>query len=416
MTPPLCGEKAEVSMKSIMDLKNERVARWEQAKAFLEKNRDPKTGLVNAAAVERFNGMVDIICQLADEITRREKMEEMDREIYGGNKVSDAKGMQPAITLDQGGLAGNAFASASYTNAFNNMIRGNGNIMEVRAALSVGVNKEGGYTVSDEFDRKLVKKLNDHNVLRRIANVMQTVSGEHKIPIAASTAEANWVDEAALIPETSPQFDQISLGANKLAALLLATNAFLRDSMIDVENYVADQFAIALGNKEEAAFINGTGVKQPTGLLHDTDGAGIGATAEGVVTFDDVMRLYYSLNSPYRKDAVFLCNEDLLLNLMLLKDGNGNYIWQPSMEVGKPDTILGKPIFCSSFMPVMAAGNKVMLFGDFAYYWVADRGRRTFQRLDELFAVKDCTGFKVTERVDGRLILKDAMKALKVEG
>lgn len=63
----------------------------------------------------------------------------------------------------------------------------------------------------------------------------------------------------------------------------------------------------------------------------------------------------------------------------------------------------------------MAAGNKVMLFGDFSYYWIADRGRRMFQRLDELFAVKDCTGFKVTERVDGRLILKDAMKALKVK-
>jgi HK97 family phage major capsid protein len=241
-----------------MDLKNERKALWEQAKAFDEKNRDPRTGLVNATAVEQYDRMVAQIRQLADEIARREKQEEMDREIYGGNTASDATGMQSAITLDQGGLAGNAFASASYTNAFNNMIRGNGNIMEVRAALSVGVNKEGGYTVSDEFDRKLVKKLNDHNVLRRIANVMQTKSGEHKIPIAASTAEANWVDEAALIPETSPQFDQISLGANKLAALLLATNSFLRDTMIDVENYVADQFAIALGNKEEAAFIIAT--------------------------------------------------------------------------------------------------------------------------------------------------------------
>ena len=165
-----------------------------------------------------------------------------------------------------------------------------------------------------------------HNVLRRICNVMQTKSGDHKIPIAAGAAEANWIDEAAPIPETTPQFDQISLGANKLAALLLATNSFLRDTAIDVEDYVADQFAIALGNKEEAAFINGTGVKQPTGLLHDTDGAGIGATAEGIVTFDDVMRLYYSLGAPYRENAAFLCNEDLMLKLMLLKYGNGSYV------------------------------------------------------------------------------------------
>ena len=409
-------------MKSIMDLKIERKALWEQTKAFVDKNRDPKTGLVNAAAVEQYNRMVAQIRQLGDEITRRETQEEMDREIYGGNTSSDASavGMQPAIMLDHGmqrgdDAAGNAFASASYTDAFSNMIRGNGNIKEVKAALSVGVNKEGGYTVSDEFDRKLIKKLNDHNVLRRICNVMQTKSGDHKIPIAAGAAEANWIDEAAPIPETTPQFDQISLGANKLAALLLATNSFLRDTAIDVEDYVADQFAIALGNKEEAAFINGTGVKQPTGLLHETDGAGMGATAEGIVTFDDVMRLYYSLGAPYRENAAFLCNEDLMLKLMLLKDGNGSYVWKPSLDVGKPDTLLGKPIYCSSFMPEMAAGNKVMLYGDFSYYWVAERSKRTFQRLDELFAVKDCTGFKVTERLDAHLILKDAMKALKVK-
>lgn len=177
-----------------------------------------------------------------------------------------------------------------------------------------------------------------------MAKLIRTVNGEHKIPIAAATAEANWIDEAAPVLETTLEFDKISFGAYKLGALLKCTGEFLHDTSLDVEDYVTDQLALALGSLEEQSFILGTGVKQPTGLLHNTDGAGIGATTEcsGIVTFDDVMRLYYSLGAPYRKDAAFLCNEDLLLKLMLLKDGSGQYLWKPSLEVGKPDTLLGE--------------------------------------------------------------------------
>lgn len=103
-----------------------------------------------------------------------------------------------------------------------------------------------------------------------------------------------------------------------------------------------------------------------------------------------------------------------MLKLMLMKNGNGDYIWQPSMEVGKPDTFLGKPIYTSNAMPELRAGNKVLLFGSFGYYWISDRGNRTLRRLDERFAIDDSVGFILTQRLDGRLILKDAMKVLKV--
>ena len=419
MRPTHLRAESEKLMKSIMDLRNDRTAIWEQTKALLDRSRDPKTGLVPADAVAQYNRMVAQIQRIGDEITRREEQAELERQIYGdaapAAKPASAPTIAPSVTAPV--MTGSALASESYTNAFSNMIRGLGNIMEVRDALSVGVDREGGYTVPDTFNKKLVEKLNEHNVIRRMAKVIQTVSGEHKIPIAAAAAEANWIDEAAPIPETTLEFDKISFGAYKLGALLKCTGEFLHDTSIDVEDYVADQLALALAQKEEMAFINGSGQKSPTGLLHDTDGAGIGATTanSGMVTFDDVMRLYYSLGAPYRKDAAFLCNEDLLLKLMLLKESSGQYLWKPSMEIGKPDTLMGKPIVTSAYMPELAEGNKVLLYRSFRYYWAADRGKRTLRRLDELFSLSDAVGFLMTQRVDGKLILKDAMKVLKVK-
>ena len=137
------------------------------------------------------------------------------------------------------------------------------------------------------------------------------------------------------------------------------------------------------------------------------------------VHFDNIFKLYYSLKSPYRKKASFLCNETLLLQLMLIKDKNDNYIWKPSLDIAKPDTILGRPIYTSSYMPAITGtaaqdkGKKVLLFGDFNYYWIADRTNRTLKRLNELYAVTDQVGFIGTQRVDGKLILPEAMQVTR---
>ena len=118
-----------------------------------------------------------------------------------------------------------------------------------------------------------------------------------------------------------------------------------------------------------------------------------------MVIFGNIYKLYYSLKSPYRRNASFLCNETLLLQLMLIKDKNDNYIWKPGLEIGKPDTILGRPIYTSGYMPAITGtatqdkGKKVLLFGDFSYYWIADRQNRTLKRLNELYAVTDQVGF-----------------------
>ena len=407
----------------INDLKCKRKALWEEAKAVIEHGNNPKTGMVDKASVDRCESKMAEIKEIDGNIRILEDMQEIDRNIHGDDRVSHGSsfvGSDRDSASDKSGMDGaySATDSKAYTNAFKSMIRGQESITEVRDALSAGITTEGGYTVPDEFDKKLIKGLNDHNVIRRLAKVEHTRSGMHKIPVLSGEASVAWVDESTPIPETGMEYGRITFSAYKMGAVLKVTNEYLRETALDIEDHITDSFCIAVGKEEEKAFINGTGIKQATGLLHETDGAGIGAITEkaGDVSMDDVIRLYYSLDGAYRKDAVFLCNEDLMMRLMLLKDGNGNYIWKPSLEVGKPDTLLGKPVYTSNAMPELKAGNKVLLWGDFSYYWITERGRRTFRRLDELFSVEGQTGFMLTQRLDAKLVLKDAMKVLKVNG
>ena len=349
------------------------------------------------------------MAKLGKEIERLEQQAEMD-----------ARLAQPTTALVKTSPMGphkdavKPTATDEYNKAFWDMMRGDGHVMEVRNALSVGKDDEGGYTVPGEFERRLIQGLEENNIFRQMAHVIRTSSGTRKIPIANDTMEASWIDEGEEIPETTTKFAQTTLSAYKMGAMIRVSNELLNDSAFDIAAYIADRFGKAMGRAEEKAFIVGTGDKQPTGLLNDTVGAETGATAASPtsVTFDDIFRLYYSLKSPYRAKAAFLCNEELLLQLMMLKDGQGNYIWRPALDIGKPDTILGRPIYTSGFMPGVAKGNKVMTFGDYSYYWVADRASRTFRRLNELFAANDQVGFMTTQRVDGKLILPEAVKAL----
>ena len=133
------------------------------------------------------------------------------------------------------------------------------------------------------------------------------------------------------------------------------------------------------------------------------------------ITADEIIDLFYSLKAPYRKNAVWILNDATIKAIRKLKDNNGNYLWQPSLTAGTPDTILGRPVYTSSYVPTIAAGAKTIAFGDFSYYWIADRAGRNFKKLTELYAANDQTGFVATQRVDGKLILPEAIKVLKMK-
>jgi len=398
------------SMSKIIELRNKRNTLWEQTKDFLEKHRG-ENGLVASDAVEQYNKMAQEVKDLGVEIDRLEQQAQLDAQL--SQPTSQPITSKPTAPVT--GKKTSPTGTAEYSEAFWNMIRSRGNVSEIQNALSIGVDTEGGYTVPDEFERKLLEALEENNIFRGLATVIHTSSGTRKIPIAEDTGEASWIDEGEEIPESDATFGQTTLSAYKLGTMIKISNELLNDSAFDLASYIARRFGVRMGNAEEKAFFTGDGIGKPLGLLDDACAqVGVTAASANAVTFDEIFKLYYSLKSPYRKKASFLCNEALLLQLMLLKDNNGNYIWKPSLEVGKPDTILNKPIRTSSYMPVLEAGNKALVFGDYSYYWIADRTNRTFRRLNELYARTDQVGFLTTQRVDGKLILPESVKVLQM--
>ena len=405
-------------MNKILELRNKRNTLWEQTKAFLEEHRG-ENGMVEASAVEQYNKMTADVKALGDEIQRLEDQMALDAQLSAATSapVQMAPGSQKKAVAPT--------ATAEYNKAFWDNMRGNVSF-EVRNALSVGENEAGGYTVPDEFHRQLSQALEANTIFRTLAQVIRPNRGTRTIPIAADNGKASWVEEGNAIGESDLTFNVQTLSAYKLACAIRVSNELLHDSAFDIAGHIATRFGVRFGNAEEDAFINGKGVSadptvtpsEPTGILTSLATPSVLTQNATTISFDDVYKLFYALKGPYRQKAKFLCNETVLLQLMLLKDGNGQYIWKPGLDIGKPDTILGHQIYTSTYMPAIEGaaasdgGKKVLLFGDFSYYWIADRTNRTMKRLNELYAMNDQVGFVGTQRVDGKLILPEAMKVL----
>lgn len=152
------------------------------------------------------------------------------------------------------------------------------------------------------------------------------------------------------------------------------------------------------------------------GLLAEEGGAQIGVTAASAtdITADEIIDLVYSLKRPYRKNAKFICNDQTLAAIRKLTDKNGRYLWQDSVQAGEPGRLLGYEVYTSPYFPVITAGMPAIAFGDYSYYNIGDRGTRSFAELKELFAGNGMVGFVAKERVDGKLILAEAVKLLKM--
>lgn len=392
-------------MNKIIELQEKRAKIWKQAKDFLDE-RQAKSDILSAEDNAIYERMEKDVVNLGKEIDRLNKQAAIDNEL--NQPTTNAIVGAPTLGKESG-------AKDQYDQSFWNMMRGNvsANVMN---ALKEGSDSDGGYLVPDEFENQLIQKLHQENVLRSISHVIQTASGDHKIPVVASEGTASWLDEEAAYTESNSSFGQVTLGAHKLGTLIKVSDELLNDSAFDLTNYISTEFARRLGDSKEEAFLTGNGTGRPTGILNDSNGAkdGVTAAAADAITFDELIDLFYSLKEPYRKNAVFLMNDSTVKAVRKLKDQNGQYIWQPSVQLGTPDMILNRPVFTSQYMPTLSAGNKIALFGDFSYYWIADRQGRTFKRLNELYAVNGQVGFLGSQRVDAKTILPEALITLKM--
>lgn len=397
-------------MNQILSLREKRAKLWNDTKAFLDSHRG-EDGMVSAEDNATYEKMEADVVALGKEIERLERQAVIDRELDQPT-ASPLVSAPVAHTPEQ--KAGRA--SDEYKKAFWNQMRGRSSY-EIRNALQVGELSEGGYTVPDEFDKQLIEGLEDENIMRGLVHIIRTGSGEHKIPIVASHGTGSWVEEEQQIPESDDAFSQVTLTAHKFATMIRISRELLNDSAFDLAAYISHEFVRRAGAAEEQAILTGDGSHKPIGLLHDTLGAQVGVTTASAtaITADELIDMQHSLKSGYRRKAVWIMNDATISAIRKLKDGQGQYIWQPGIKEGAPDMLFNQRVLMSNYMPLIATGNKVILYGDFSYYWLAEREDRTLERLNELYAVTDQVGFKMTERLDGRLILPEAVKCLQMK-
>ena len=386
---------------TIMELREKRNKALDAAKAFLESHRT-ESGVLTASDDATYTKMEADIDALTNEIHRLERQEQREAEMSKPINIPLTSKPSGSMTPEKKGRASDAYKEGMLTALRTNF-------RQVSNVLQEGVDADGGYLVPEEYDSRLIKVLNGENIMRKLGHKI-TTSGDHKINIASTEPAAAWIEEGGALQFSDAQFAQILLDAHKLHVAIKVTEELLYDSAFNLENYIIDEFGKAFSNAEEDAFLNGTGVGQPLGLFAEIGGGTVYKTVTKL-TADDIMNLVYALKRPYRKNSAFIMNDQTIATIRTFKDGNGAYMWQPSYQAGEPDKLLGYPVYTSPFAP-----EDAIAFGDYSYYNIGDRGTRSFKQLTELFAGNGMIGFVAKERVDGKLILPEAVQILKVSG
>ena len=387
---------------TINELREKRNNAWNAAKAFLDSHRTEK-GTLTAEDDATYTRMEQDIADLGKEIARLERQEALEAEL--SKPVNMPLTSKPSTVTQPDMKTGRA--SDAYKAGMLTALRSN--FKQISNVLQEGVDADGGYLVPDEYDHRLVDVLTEENIMRKLGHKIIT-SGEHKINIAATKPAAAWIEEGGALSFGDATFDQILLDAHKLHVAIKVTEELLYDNAFNLESYIIDMFGKALANAEEDAFLTGSGAGQPLGLFAAT-GGGTAAISTASLTADDVIKLVYALKRPYRKNAKFIMNDQTIASIRQLKDNNGAYMWQPSLVAGEPDKLLGYDVYTSPFCP---AGK--IAFGDYSYYNIGDRGTRSFKQLTELFAGNGMIGYVAKERVDGKLILPEAVQILTITG
>ena len=384
----------------VQELIEKRAKVWETAKNFVDTHED-KNGNLSAEDKETYSRMEAEIEELTNSIERQQRAERREQEL--SKPVNSPITGKPYKDEPQGEVK-TGRASDEYKKAMLTALRSN--FRQVSNVLQEGVDADGGYLVPEEYDHRLIDVLTEENIMRGIATKI-TTSGEHKINIAATKPAAAWIEEGGALSFGDATFDQKILDAHKLHVAIKITEELLYDNAFGLENYIITEFGKALANAEEDAFLNGDGVGKPTGIFNKTTGGESIGTLTAALKSDDILDLIYKLKRPYRKNASFIMNDATLAQIRKLKDNNGQYLWQPSYQANEPDKILGYNIRTSAFAPTDA-----IAFGDYKYYNIGDRGSRSFKQLNELFAGNGMIGYVAKERVDGLLILPEAVKIL----
>jgi HK97 family phage major capsid protein len=282
---------------------------------------------------------------------------------------------------------------------------------EQTRALNSGTAGEGGHLIPEVFQTNIIATLTEKSYMRPIATVSMSTSTEN-IPVEGDDGVNSWIDETGTYAESDPTISQVVMKAFKTGRIIKATDELLQDSFTSIEAYISLKFAKSTIAAEELAFVLGNGIGKPTGFLITAIVGKLTASPTSI-TADEIIDLWGSVDEDYAANAVWKMNRNTLVRLMKLKDSNGDYLINKGLN-GAPATLLGRPIVINKHMPDIAAGAKPISFGDMSYYFIKDRKVMTMKRLDEKYADTGHIGFRIDKRVDGKLVLPEAVKVLQM--
>lgn len=344
------------------------------------------------------------------------------RELAASRDVADLRSRARQGDVDARQLY---FATDEYRDAYDAFLRTHhGSIGrplsdEQRVALAVGTGATGGFTVPVEFLNTLIVREREFGIIRNLAKVITTSgSGDLQVPrVGATRASAAWTGEAVAYTESEDVFEQVILKSYKAAIIAKVSEEMVHDSAFDVLGWVASSSGEALGIIENTAFVAGASgsTTTPEGLFTK---ATVGVTlATGqtttITSADSLIDLQHSVLKPYRPRASWILNDQTAKIVRKLKDTTNQYIWQPSVVAGQPDTLFSRPVYTDPDVAVAAANARTVGFGDVsAAYLIRDVEGVTAQALTELYAANGQIGFRVHKRTDGDLIDDTAFKVL----
>lgn len=330
----------------------------------------------------------------------------------------EIKGLKAEIAALKRPGAGDADEEAkAEEKAFFSFVRNGVEALEPdeRKALIVSDDAKGGFLAPEQFEAQLQKELVEISPIRAASRVTQTTAGRVVWPKRTGRITARWVGETEERPKTEPTYGQAALDVHEMAAYIDVSNWLLEDSAIDLAAELASDFAEEFGRLEGVAFIDGDGVKKPVGILND---ASVPTVANGHATdvsADALIRLMYDLPPTYRNRGSWLLNGSTIAAYRLLKDGNGRFLWQDSIQVGQPATLLGRPVVEAVDMPGIEADATPVIYGDFSVgYRIVDRVGLSVLRDPYSVATEGLVRFHGRRRVGGGVVRPDAFRKLKM--
>lgn len=387
-------------MPRIGDVIEERASLIESMRSILDGAENESRDLT-AEERQEYDRQEERVEELTSDIRRHEQLRSLEEQDVRILSPDQPETPEAPITRE----------SAEYRDAFESYVRGRMDA-EQRTTLNVGTDADGGFAVPELWG-DLHESLREAGTIRELATVVTTeMGGAFHVPYVSADADTpGLVAEQAVIPDDGETFAEKIINAYKRARITKASEEVVQDALFDVAEFVGRRLGFDLGRASNAWYVNGTGTGQPEGLFR---GATTGKTLASVsaLASDEVIDLHYSVTRPYRANAVFIAADSTLAAIRKLKDSNGQYLWQPALQAGEPDLILGKPILSDPDVNALGGlSQRVLGFGDVRRaYLIRDVLGVTIRLLEERYADTGQVAWRGTLRTGGAIVDANAFK------